>query len=202
MTASVTFLFGDSGKVVADSLKLPTRIEPMKYDSLDLPVPNIDAIFIPIASSDEIPVVSSQLKFFNIQAQILGTGDWNDADALDQNRQYTDGVIFFNDSYYVPASQSYRTFVAKYQLSNKNKPPGANVLYGYDATKMLLQIVAQGKTRRAEIAGELSKVEGYDGLHTRISLSRNRVNSFLTAMQYKGGHILKLGEIDLARLRK
>lgn len=202
MTASVTFLFGERGKIIADSLKLPTHIEPMKYDSLGLPVQNIDAIFVPIASSEEIPVVSSQLKFFNIQAQILGTGDWNDADALDQNRQYTDGAIFFIDSYYVPAGQLYRTFVAKYQSANKNKIPGTNVPYGYDATKMLLQIVAQGKTRRAEIAGELSKVEGFDGIHSRITLSRNRVNSFLTAMQYKGGRILKLGEIDLARLGK
>jgi ABC-type branched-subunit amino acid transport system substrate-binding protein len=200
LIASVNFLFGENGKAIADSLRLPTHIEPMKYDSLDLPVRDIDAIFVPIASSDEIPVVSSQLKYFNIQAQILGTGDWNDADALDQNRQYTDGVIFTVDSYRDPAGENYRTFVAKYQAANKNKLPGANVLYGYDATKMLVQIIEKGKTRRAEIAGELSKVEGYDGLHSQISLSRNRVNSFLTVMQYKGGRIARIGEIDLARL--
>ena len=58
----------------------------------------IDALFVPIASADEIPIVSSQIKYFNIQAQMLGTGDWNDVAMLDLNRQYTDGIVFFADS--------------------------------------------------------------------------------------------------------
>lgn len=163
---------------------------------------NIDAIFIPIASSDEIPIVSSQLKYFNIQTQILGTGDWNDMNALDQNRQYTDGTMFAMDSYISPESEAYRTFVNKYQIANKNTPPGTNALFGYDVTKMIVQIISQGKTRRAEIATALAKVEGFVGLHSKISLSLNRVNAYLTILQYKGRKILRVGEIDLSRSGK
>ncbi len=202
LTAPVTLLFGERGKQIADSLKLPTNLEQMKYDSLGLPVKNIDAIFVPIASSEEIPVVSSQLKFFNIQAQVLGTGDWNDMSALDQNRQYTDGIIFTVDTYSDPASEIYRTFAAKYQLANNDKPPGTNALFGYDVAKMIIQIISQGKTRRAEVAAALAKVEGFEGLHSKISLSMNRVNACLTVLQYKDRQILRIGEIDLTRLRK
>jgi ABC-type branched-subunit amino acid transport system substrate-binding protein len=167
------------------------------YDSLGLPLKTIDALFVPIASSEEIPIVSSQIKFFNIQAQILGTGDWNDAAALDQNRQYTDGVMFFTDSYPHPESEGYRTFDAKYRLANTNKPPGTNALFGYDAAKMILQVVSQGKSRRKDIAEALAKMEGFEGLHSQISLSKNRVNSCLNVLQYKGGQISQIGKIDL-----
>jgi branched-chain amino acid transport system substrate-binding protein len=202
LMASVTFLFGERGAAIADSLKLPTHLERMKYDSLGLPVNNIDAIFIPIASTDEIPIVSPQLKYFNIQAQVIGTGDWNDINALDQNRQYTDGTMFAVDSYINPESEAYKLFVARYQAANKNTPPGTNALFGYDVAKMILQIISQGKTRRSELAAALSKVEEFIGLHSKITLSLNLVNSCLTILQYKGRKVLRIGEIDLSRLGK
>lgn len=202
LTAPVTLLFGDRGKLIADSLKIPTHLEHIKYDSLGLPVRTIDALFVPIASSEEIPVVSSQIQYFNIQTQILGTGDWNDLSALDQNRQYTDGVMFFADSYPDVSSEIYRTFEAKYRLANNNKTPGTNSVFGYDVAKMILQIVSQGKTRRQDIARELAKVEGFEGLHSHISLSKNRVNSCLSVLQYKGRQIYHIGKIDLATVGK
>jgi hypothetical protein len=34
-------------------------------------------------------------------------------------------------------------------------------------------------------------------LHSQISLSKNRVNSCLNVLQYKGGQISQIGKIDL-----
>jgi hypothetical protein len=75
-------------------------------------------------------------------------------------------------------------------------------VFGYDVAKMILQIVSQGKTRRQDIAGELAKVEGFEGLHSHISLSKNRVNSCLSVLQYKGRQIYRIGKIDLATVGK
>ncbi len=202
LTAPVTLLFGKRGKQIADSLKISTHFERMEYDSLEMPVRSIDALFAPIASSDEIPIVSSQMKYFNIQAQIVGTGDWNDIAALDQNRQYTDGVMFCADSYPALESETFRTFEANYKLANKNKTPGTNAIYGYDVAKIILQIASQGSSRRKDLAGALAKMEGFEGLHSQISLSRNRVNTCLSVLQYKGRQIYYIGKIDLARLGK
>jgi ABC-type branched-subunit amino acid transport system substrate-binding protein len=202
LMAPVTLLFGERGKLIADSLKLSTHLERMKYDSLEFPVTNIDAIFVPIASSEEIPIVSSQLKFFNIQAQVLGTGDWNDMTALDQNRQYTDRTMFTVDAYTNSSNDIYRTFVAKYRHANNDKPPGTNALFGYDVAKMIIQIISQGKTRRADVAAALAHVEEFEGLHSKISMSLNRVNACLTVLQYKNRQVLRIGEIDLTRRGK
>ena len=202
LTVPVTVLFGSRGRQIADSLQIPMHLEHIKYDSLGLPVKTIDALFVPIANSEEIPIVSSHIKYFNIQAQILGTGDWNDVAMLDQNRQYTDGVIFFADSYPDVVSEMYRIFEAKYRIANNNKTPETNALYGYDVAKLILQIMSQGNSRRKDIAGALAKLEGYEGLHSRISLSNNRVNSCLSVLQYKGRQILHIGEIDLTTIGK
>jgi ABC-type branched-subunit amino acid transport system substrate-binding protein len=202
LTAPVTLLFGERGKLIADSLKLSTHLERVKYDSLGFPVTNIDAIFVPIASSEEIPIVSSQLKFFNIQAQVLGTGDWNDITALDQNRQYTDRTMFTVDAYLNSSNDMYRTFAAKYQRANNDKPPSTNALFGYDVAKMIIQIISQGKTRRADVAAALAHVEEFEGLQSKISLSLNRVNTCLTVLQYKNRQIFRIGEIDLTRRGK
>ena len=202
LTAQITLLFGSRAQVITDSLKIHTHLDRIDYDSLGRPADAIDALFVPISSSEEIPVVSSQIKFFNIQTQVLGTGDWNDAAALDQNRQYTNGVMFFADSYPDPASEAYRTFDAKYRMANTNKIPGTNAMFGYDAAKMILQVVSQGKSRRKDIAEGLAKMEGFEGLHSRISLSKNRVNSCLNVLQYKGGQISQIGKIDLVRTGK
>lgn len=202
LIAPVTLLFGKRGKQIADSLKISTHLEHMPYDSLELPVTTIDAMFVPIASSEEIPVISSQLRYFNIQAQVIGTGDWNDVALLDQNRQYTDGVMFCADSYPASESETYRTFEANYKLANNNKTPGTNVMYGYDVAKIILQTVSQGNSRRKDLAGALAKVEGFEGLHSQISLSKNRVNTCLSVLQYKERQIIHIGKIDLARLGK
>jgi branched-chain amino acid transport system substrate-binding protein len=202
LKAPVTMLFGDRGKIIADSLKLTTHIEKIKYDSLGFPVTNIDVIFVPIASSEEIAVISSQLKFFNFEAQVFGTGDWNDMNILDQNRQYTERTIFTVDTYLDNKSDAYKIFTAKFQNANNNRPPGNNAILGYDVAKMVIQVLSQGKTRRTDIAAALALIEGYQGLHSKISLSLNRVNACFTVMQYKNRQILKIGEIDLTRQGK
>jgi ABC-type branched-subunit amino acid transport system substrate-binding protein len=122
--------------------------------------------------------------------------------ALDQNRQYTDRTMFTVDAYLNSSNDMYRTFAAKYQRANNDKPPSTNALFGYDVAKMIIQIISQGKTRRADVAAALAHVEEFEGLQSKISLSLNRVNTCLTVLQYKNRQIFRIGEIDLTRRGK
>jgi len=193
----VTFLFGKNGKRIADSLGVPTMYVPIKYDSLAVPVESIDAMFVPISTSEEIGVVASQVKYYNFQTLMLGTEDWNELSELDGNRRYANGVIFSSDSYTNVETPAYRMFESKFQMAYKKKPV-KNSLYGYDAMKMILQTIKKGATNRNELAAALPGVRNFNGLHSTISFQENRVNSFLTVLQFKNRSIKKIGEIDLS----
>jgi len=198
LKASVFDLFGARGDSIATFLGLPVQIEKLKIDSLAIAVTNIDAYFIPISSSEEIATVSTQYRLYNFRAPLLGTGDWNDLNELDQNRQYADGILFSTDYFLDTRSQAYTLFSAKYERSNKGRKPTVNSTFGYDAMKVLLQTIAKGNVRRSTLGTALAAVNGFEGLHSRISFTRNRVNGNLAILQFKNRVIRKVGEIEVA----
>ncbi|MBI2619165.1 MAG: penicillin-binding protein activator [Ignavibacteriales bacterium] len=195
--APVEELLGPDGKILADSLKIPTERGIIKYDSLAMPVTNVDAIFLPIATSDEIGIVTSQLRYFNFQTQLLGTGEWNDLAYLDQNREYSNGVVYSYDTYVEEADPAYKIFTAKYQQLYGRKPT-TNSLFGYDSMKLLLEVIAGGSARRNDIAASLVQLRRARGIHTSYSIGESRVNSFLTLLRFERRAIQKIGEIDLS----
>ncbi len=196
LSTPVELLFGPRGKIIADSLNLPTRVSSAKYDSLQYPVTSIDVLFIPLTSSSEIPVISSQVKYYNFQAQIIGTGDWYDLEELDQNRQYTDGVIFFVDSYVDVNDTKYQEFQLQYQQAMKGKLPTTNSLITYDVTKLVLQKISEGSSRRSDLAFVLAQSH-YTGWRSDIIFHKKRVNTSMNVLQYKGRTLHYLGKYNI-----
>jgi branched-chain amino acid transport system substrate-binding protein len=196
--ANVESLFGPGGTHIADSLKIPTQRIKAKYDSLAYPVTSIDVMFVSISSSEEIGIVTPQLRYFNFQTQILGTGNWNDPAELDQNRQYANGVVFSTDAYWEEVSGEYQKFAAQYR-SKFAKDPSVNAMIGYDAMSLLLRAVRQGAVKRDALLRALKDGSPYQGVHAKINFDRRRVNACLTLLQFKGRVIKKIGEIDVSR---
>jgi ABC-type branched-subunit amino acid transport system substrate-binding protein len=196
--ATVESLFGEDGGRIADSLKIQTQRIKAKYDSLAYPVNSIDAIFVPIAGAEEIGIVSSQLRYFNFQTQLLGTGNWYDPAELEQNRQYASGIIFATDAYWQEIDQQYQQFAKLYSARFSKNPP-VNAMIGYDSMKLLLRTIRQGATQRDEVMSALSSARPFQGVHSKIALDQGRVNACLTLLQFKGRAIKKVGEIDVSR---
>lgn len=193
---SVDSLLGPGGLVFADSLGIPVSYREVDIDSLGITVDNVDAIFVPIASSEEIAVVSSQLRFFNFAGTMLGTGDWDDPTELDRNRRYTLGVIYSVDSYVDTRDSAYRAFTAEY-ARRVGRQPSVNALIGYDAAQLLLSVIAKGATVRREISEGLSQVRGFRGLRSNISFTPGRVNGFLWVVRYQQDGVVRIGQVDL-----
>jgi len=195
---AVDSLFGVGGERIADSLKIPTERTKALYDSLEIPVTTVDAIFLPISDPGEIGIVTSQLRLLNFQTQPLGTGNWYDLNELDRNRPYANGVVFSTDAYWEEVDQRYQEFADKFRAAF-SKTPTANSMFGYDTMQLLLRVIRQGATRREDVASALSTVRNFQGVHSKISLSDSRVNSWLTLLQFKNRALQKVGEIDVAR---
>lgn len=193
------FLLGPRGRMVVDSLEITTSSHTRNVDSLDIAVTGIDAIYCPITTSAEIGSISSQIVYFNIQTQLLGSGEWNSFSDLDANKRYCEGVVFESDSYPDEHSAEYEAFGRNFQ-HRFGKLPTKNTLYGYDAAKMVLKLIKEGASTREALTRALSELQVYEGIHSKISFADRRVNSWLRILQYDADAVHKVDEINVSSL--
>ncbi len=164
-----------------------------KPDDLDVPVKTIDGIFLPVGDAEEIGIIAPQVKFFNITTQILGTSDWNDPARLEEHKRYVNGVIFPADAY---PQEDGSPFDGKFAAEMKRKPT-KYTRFGYDTMKLILGELARGARSRAALAAALAEVEGYRGVHSRITLRGSRVNSEIIILKYLNGEFVNLAEMTV-----
>ncbi|MGE5313805.1 MAG: ABC transporter substrate-binding protein [Acidobacteriota bacterium] len=142
---------------------------------------SLQAVYCPIASSLDIGVIASQLRLLDPKIMILGSDEWNDDEELDRNRTSADGVIFSSDRW----------------AEKKGQPVSGLKFesFGYDAASLLLEAVGISGGAREELRSVLSRVNEYDGIHSKIIFGPERVNEFIHILQYRRGFIKKIGEV-------
>jgi len=192
----VNELLGEDGPRIADSLGLNVITGDLYADSLDIPVESLDAIFLPITSKEEMGIVSAQIAYHNIRTQLLGSGEWHDILALEENRRYVNGVYFLSDSFWNTEDSTFIEFFDSFRDATGNRPT-RNTLMGYDTMKLLSLVINEGATTRDGIAGILSSGIFYRGIHSPIVMGRNRVNAAKNVLRYMAGEIFKVDEIIL-----
>lgn len=185
-------LFGKDPTKLADSLGIPVTLRDSlgEFDALR----SLDAVFIPLTSPKDIGIVSAQLAYYNIKAQLLGADDWYDLNQLSENDLYVDGVIFCSDTYFQTNQPAY--IAATDSLSQISDADFDRVVgYGYDLTNALLNEIGSGVTTRSGLESRL-KSGTFAGLHSMISFEDNNSNHYLHILQFKNGNIVDLGEVS------
>jgi ABC-type branched-subunit amino acid transport system substrate-binding protein len=193
---SVIQLFGSRGKQIADSLQLKVMIPKESGENIEVPCTSIQAVLVSGSDAEEIGSIASQLAYYNIKTQLLCSSGSSDLSQLESNRQYMNGGIFISDYYLDEEDPAYIDFEQTFSAKNK-KYPTQNTLFGYDAMKLVLRCIDEGATTRDLLATSLSKVRGFKGLHSIITLQNNRVNSEVQFVKYSNGIIKKIGNISI-----
>jgi ABC-type branched-subunit amino acid transport system substrate-binding protein len=164
--------------------------------NLEIPVDAIQGLFIPISDADDIGILASQIKYFNIETQILGSNEWYDMQQLESNKQYLKGMSFISDTYLDKNDSRYLDFVKSFS-AQMNKAPTKYTLRGYNLMKLLLDKIDRGAVTREKLAGALGSTKNYPGIGSRISFSRNRVNQELQILQFINNEVRKVTEISV-----
>ncbi|MEW6509464.1 MAG: ABC transporter substrate-binding protein [Bacteroidota bacterium] len=189
-----TALLGPRARQRLDSADVPVSFDESRVDSLEYPVDAIEALYVPIAGPEEIGVVSSQVVYFNVQTQLLGSGEWFNVQELSANRRYCDGVVFESDTYVDTAAADFHRFVEGF-TARFHKRPTKNALFGYDTGALVLDLIARGATSRELLQRALDDLTEYRGFHARIGLNDGRVNTWVMLLKYTQDEIRKVGEI-------
>ncbi len=189
-------LFGKRGKHIADSLNLKYYLPSTRVDSMDIPVNSIHGIFFPVSSSEEISTILPQLSYYNIRTQILGSSEWYDERELHKNAVDAEGSIIFTESFLDYRIKVVSDFILKFQ-QKKGTQPTNNCLFGYDAMVLIIKEIKQGSLTRERLRLSLSRVKGFQGVRSKITLQNQRVNSELQIIKYLNGKIIKIGEVSV-----
>jgi len=193
-TVRATALLGVRARWIIDSLAIPIVAPPVQSDSLEVAVTGIDGMYVPIGSPEEIGVVTSQLVYFNIAAQILGSGEWNDLKELTANQRYCSGVVFEADFCPDSADVALQRFVEA-TSARLGRAPGRYALYGYDTARLIFELIGRGAATREALARALSHLSDYRGIHSRMGFSARRVNPWISIMRFGGEAVTRVDEI-------
>ncbi|CUU08486.1 ABC-type branched-chain amino acid transport system, substrate-binding protein [Candidatus Kryptobacter tengchongensis] len=169
-----------------------------KLDSLKISAPVGEVVseeiglFAPIINSDFIGIISSQIYYHDLKVKILGNDVWNNFDELYMNRRYTDGVIFTSGQYIDRESYSFKNF-AKLFREKFGADPDDFSIYGYDAGRLILKIVSEGKLTSDEVYEALKNYE-MAGIGRDVIFDAERINKSVSILVFKDSLIRKLSQ--------
>ncbi len=162
-----------------------------KADLLKMPVKNIDAIFMP-CYSDELSFVLAQFAFQNIQGKVVGAESWYDERLLNENKIYTEGVIFFSEYFWDTNDFFTDKFINDYRVSMKTTPDNLS-FYGYDTAKLVLETLEGAQSGRKDFVEALQNVSNFKGKQHNFSF-KNNVNDYLHVLKFQHGEIVKIND--------
>lgn len=183
MDVSIFYMFGKNAKKILDTLNIkPYKLKPETTKFIQ---GVIDAIYIPISNPNEINVIVPQLFSDGLSMFIAGTGDWNNESVLENNKVYLKNVIF--ESEFFPNEIDSRFKKLKEDIAKSKHKLSKNFLFGYDAGKLILNLIANGSKTRQELNTALKNLVNYDAIKSKISLDYHGINSELNILRYDDG---------------
>lgn len=183
LDVSIYYLLGRNAKKMLDTMNI--KPYKLKADVNKFIQGYIDCIYMPISNASEISVIVPQLFSDGLSFFIAGTGDWNNEEALKENRMYIQNVIF--ESEYYPDSTGSKFTELKQALKKSKYKLSKNFLFGYDAMNLILNLVENGARTREQFNDALKKVLYYEAVKSKISLDYYGINSELNILRYNNG---------------
>jgi ABC-type branched-subunit amino acid transport system substrate-binding protein/TolA-binding protein len=195
-SANIVDLFGPYATAIADSLGLKVAYPKVSGRDVNDAVTSFDGIFVPVDDPDEISVLLSQLSYYNFKTQLLGSGEWYDLNSLSTNKTSASGVVFCSDTYVNKDAAEVKAFVSEF-TKDMAKVPSKYTMFGYDVMNLILKNIEAGATTREKLAAALAATADFHGIHTTISLDKERVNTVLNVLRFKDGAVSKLDDISV-----
>jgi hypothetical protein len=139
-------------------------------------------LFVPVSSSDAIPVVLSGYQASGLRSLIVGAGEWDHPELLNRERLMRCPVYFESDYYIAGKDSTFRHFEYAY-LVQSQRLASRHAVLGYDAAAFFLSALSSGSLRREDVVARLRTV--YHGLRGPIAFPGRQINQGVTIFRYE-----------------
>lgn len=135
------------------------------------------AVFI-AASTRDLRQLVPQLAYYGLKGvQILGGASWLEPELLRSvPAMAVEGAVVATPLESEGADTGWNDFVALYERTYRRSLDNPYPALGYDAAKLILREIAQGRTRPDELARALSGIRDYRGATGVLSIENGRIS--------------------------
>jgi len=146
---------------------------------------NYDALYIP-AHSVEIPLIASQLHYYDLNPVLLGGHLWQNDSVLQEGAKDVEGA-YFTTGFFTDSQQgTTKDFVTAY-LQRFAVKPDLIAAQAYDAARLLLK-VADTATDRDSLKNGLLSIKDFDGVCGKTTFNgRGEADKQVPIIQIKNG---------------
>jgi ABC-type branched-subunit amino acid transport system substrate-binding protein len=137
-----------------------------------------DVVVFPIPASD-VELLAPQVTFFGLDSlgiQVLGTSGWTDPEVLARvDPRHTNGIIAAAPQPAQGVSEGARLFRQAYEQYFSNTLRSSVPAYGYDAARVLLDVIEAGARTPQDVGAGLRSLKALEGATGRISVQDGRM---------------------------
>lgn len=133
------------------------------------PIVQYQGLFIP-ASADAMPLISSQLAFYDSdgsQLQLLGSAQWDNTGLLAESQNYLANAI-----YPTTPNTEQKEFNSNF-LGTYGSTPHPLAKLAYDSTNLIAHLTRQGLRRGENLEGKLLRLKAFHGATGPYQILRN-----------------------------
>ena len=117
---------------------------------------------------------------------MYGNQDWFAAKGLETSTTLA-GDFTISSDYFINYSDPEYIQVNRMFSAQTSMDANRNVLYGYDTTEYVLDLLATTNNDTKKISASLNSGRDVKGFHNNISFSLNHVNKYLNILKYQSG---------------
>lgn len=160
-------------------------------EQTEIPVTSIDGFLI-LPTQENLTSFLAQLRFYNLKTFILGSSVWDDPSFLREHQlelEELHGLIYYSDFYEDPYNTNLAEFRNGYKKATGKFPEKMEAI-GYDAIRVVLEVLGDRSISRAEFRDRLTQLSSFRGVRGPISFTQDRVNPAFRLIQFREGRYI------------
>lgn len=151
----------------------------------------VDALYIP-DYYDTVTLIVSHLAYYNVKGvRLLGSNGWNSPMLVEQGGRFVEGAVFVDGFFPDSPRPEVRFFVNGFR-STFGVESGILGAQAYDATRILIQLLKEGREDRGRIKEGLARLKGFKGATGTITFEGGEAVKGLFILTVRDGRIVEV----------
>lgn len=152
----------------------------------------VDGVYLPLESEEWAGLIASELNTYKVEAQLLGSPNWEDFLAIDpqlktnSKLQYSSNFVEDNDSAGLDK-------LSGFTYDSYCYPPTEHVIMGYDCMSYIL-FALQDYKGDLPFIHHIQSLPLWKGVHQDVYFGKNQSNQVVNIVQFMDGKIVKVNE--------